>query len=363
MTLVLNNELKNQLLELSKQSDYKISFSSLIGSIDIENNEIKIISAIHFNGKESSEAENILLTHDDINQIKSLNTILPFPLKIVGLLFYQKDGITQFTTNKIIKELINISQLAIIGNIRNNSFEFYSISLDKLVKINFAMQDIRIENLFSLIHTIEFEVKEELLSNIQELKKIIVKEMNNLWKLIKYNKKEERTIKSILSEKKSSDRIIEIIIPCEEKNLTNKTEIGYVFLAFDLHVNVYPTENIKNKRLIELNDFFNKALNQDLVIKLQRAYYDNNSRAFILPKKIPIKLEGLELNAYFSEETPSKYEYNLAKRLIFHSEIMNKLGSTIQSRILLRDLHSYFSHFKDEEIMKKIIDLINEISN
>ncbi|HUU79519.1 MAG TPA: hypothetical protein VMX55_14325 [candidate division Zixibacteria bacterium] len=363
MTLLLDKELKNQLLELSKQNDYKISFSGLIGYIDIEKNEIKIISSIHFNENKNTEAGNILLTLDDINQIRSLNIILPFPLRIVGVVFYQEDEITQFTMNKIIKDLRNISQLAIIGNIRNDSLEFYSTSLDKLVKINFEIQDIKIENLFSLIHTIEFEAKEELLSNIQELKKTIVKEMNNLWNLIKYNKKEDRTIKSILSEKKSLDRIIEIIIPCVEKKLTNKTEIGYIFLAFDLHVNIYPTEKIKNKRLIELNDYFNKALNQDLVIKMQRAYYDSNSRALILPKKIPIKLEGLELNAYLSEETPSKFEYNLAKRLIFHSEIMNKLGVTIQSRILLRDLHSYFSHFKDEEIMKKIIDLLDKISN
>ena len=201
-----------------------------------------------------------------------------------------------------------------------------------------------------------------ILSNELEMKQRVFKELNKLWNLVSYSKKEDSTIKEIIQEKRSLDRIIEAIIPCEEKNLTTKTEKGKVFFAFDLHMNIYPIEEIIDLKLIELGEFFNKALSKDLLVKLQRSEYDKKNKKLITPNKIPIKFFDIELNAYFSKDKPSKYEFNMMEELIFHTQIMNKIGFDLQSRIALRDIYNYFSHFEDRKILEKITNIITEMT-
>ncbi|MHA1211141.1 MAG: hypothetical protein ACTSSH_01655, partial [Candidatus Heimdallarchaeota archaeon] len=251
------------------------------------------------------------------------------------------------SVNKIptLKFLVNVQQVEI---------KYYQLAEDKPTKINAKVNDVSTNNLLNFIHTIEFETSEEILSNINELKKSIFSGIDLYWDRSVFSKNDSMKLSEIQSSKSPLDRIVEITIPSEDKKLPSKTEGGKVFLAFDLHMNLFVPKSLRNKQIKEIKQILKQALKRDLHKEINR---------LIAPNKIPMKFFGLELNAYLSKDNPSKFELDLCNNLIFHTTIMASVGKDLQARIFLRDLAAYYHTLKDEEKQLELGKLVVKFSN
>ncbi len=361
MALIINNEIVNQFSNICQLSE-KIKFSALLGTIDIKKNEIHAISVVHFPEQKDTKITAITLDEDDINQLKALKIMVPYNLEIIGLVFYCETEITTFTLKSLAEKITDLKSVLLLVNVQKETIDYYQISKEKLVKITAKTEKLMPENLLSFIHTMEFETDKEVLKKQTKLKKSLFEGIDVLWDKIIFNKEKSQTLGALITTKSSLDRIIEINIPCEEKQLSSKTKEGNVFLAIDLHINFYVAPYLKDKSLDNIKGDLNKALKQDLLIKLQRSIYDENVKRLITPGKIPLKFFGTELNAYLSKENPSKFEYDLNTNLIDHAKIMSLLNYNLQARIFLRDLNIYFSTLKDTEKQKSIESLLVKLS-
>jgi hypothetical protein len=252
-----------------------------------------------------------------------------------------------------IKFVVNVGQVEIL---------YYHLADEKPVKLKAKALDLQVNNLLNFIHTMEFETSDELLDNQMELKKKSFSSIDTLWDKITFNKDEKVSLNTFQAAKSPLDKIIEVSVPCEDKQLSSKTEEGNVFLAFDLHMNFFVSEAMKNKKLLELKSLLNEVLKQDLLVKLQRAVFDDRINRLVLPAKIPLKFFGIELNGYLLKDNPSKFEYDLCSTLIKHTEICALIGQELQARIFLRDLNEYYRILDDKEKQKEVSDLITRLS-
>ena len=361
MTFIIRSELADQIKKISELEENKNLVSILLGTIDTENNEVIALSAFHFLNKNKETIE--LLDDDTINQIKALNKTIPYPMKSLGIVLYNSEELTSDILIELSNKLVELKQMVTIVNVKKSNFNYFSVSKENSSKLKVEQKDIGIENTLSVIHTIEFETKKEILTENIKLKESFVGGLNALWDKVTYNQSENTTIEEIIAEKRFLDRIVEINIPCDEKKLSSKTKSGNVFLAFDLHMNIYPQKNFKSKKLVDLKKFFNSALTQDLIVKLQRSYFDQELKSMIPPSKKRIRFYGLELNSYLSKKNPSKHEFELMNHLINHAKIMCKIGIGFPSRNLLLDLNEYFAVFQDKEKMSKIYEIMQEFSS
>jgi len=362
MTLIMNNILLDQLRKVCLEYTDKTKFSILIGTLESEYNDVTAYSAIHFPKYDDSNSSALFLSDDEINQFKALKFMLPFNLEIIGIAFYTDEEITEFTMKSLTAKVKELPTLKIVVNVGQVEILYYQISDTKPVKIKAQTTDLQINNLLNFIHTMEFETSDSILTNQLEIKKISFSEIDNLWDKITFSKDENVSLKSLQTTKSPLDKIIEILVPCEEKQLSSKTAEGNVFLAFDLHMNFFITNTLRNKKLLEIKDQLNIVMKQDLLVKLQRAVFDKNIKRLIIPAKIPLKFFGFELNAYLLKDNPSKFEFNLCLSLIKHAEISALIGNDLQARIFLRDLNEYFRILDDKEKQKEISELITKLS-
>jgi len=360
MALIMNSFLLDQLRKVCLDHADKIRFSVLIGALDPENNEIIAYTSVHFSKLKESNSSPLFPSDDEINQFKALKFMLPFNLDIIGIAFYSDEEITEFTLKKLaVKEL---PSMKIVVNIGQVEILYYQISDAKPVKIKAQLSDLQINNLLNFIHTMEIETSDNILTNQLELKKRLFSGIDTLWDKITFNKDENSSLKSLQTMKSPLDKIIEILVPCEDKQLSTKTAEGNVFLALDLHMNFFVTNTLRNKKLHEIKDQLKTVMKQDLLVKLQRAVFNGKIKRLIIPAKIPLKFFGIELNAYLLKDNPSKYEYNLCLSLIKHAEISALIVNELQARIFLRDLNEYFHILDDKEKQKEISELITKLS-
>ncbi|MHA1125797.1 MAG: hypothetical protein ACTSO7_05380 [Candidatus Heimdallarchaeota archaeon] len=361
MAVIIDSDLKKHLKNIpSLALEEEPCVSALLGTVDIEKNEVELLSVVHF-PKCSDEPNGSILPDSVHNQLKSLNFTLPYSMHIVGLVFYLKDEISSFTLQKIASQLESMGKILTIGCVQIDSVNFYTVSKDKPQKLKVQDKKLKIDRLASLIHTIEFETSNDVLKDLIKIKKATLDNLNEHWDIITLNKKSDVPFKNIIAENSQLSRIIEISVPCDDKKLAPQTKKGNVFIALDLHVNLYPTNSQKNKTLAELHTLFNKALTQDLMIKMQRATFDEDKEILVPPQKIPLKFFNFELNAYLAKKNPSKFEYDLCSSLIYHAKVMAIAGNSLQARVLLRDLGAYFSELEDEEKLKLLGTTISTI--
>ena len=363
MALIMNDSLLNQLKAIRLEHTNKTKFSVLIGTLDPENNDVTAYSVVHFARQNERNSLPMFPSDDEFNQFVALKFMLPFNLNIIGLIFYSDEEITEFNMKSLTKKEKELPVLKVVVNVGQEDIFYYQISDKKPVKLKAQAPDLPLNNLLKFIHTMEFETSDEILSSQIELKKKSFSSIDFLWDKITFNKDETIDLKSFQSMKSPLDKIIEILVPCEDKQLSSKTEEGNVFLAFDLHMNFFVTSYMRNKTLRELKILLNDVLKQDLLVKLQRAVFDENIKRLILPAKISLKFFGMELNAYLLKDNPSKYEYNLCSSLIKHAEISALIGYELQARVFLRDLTEYFRILDDKEKQKEISKLITKLSN
>lgn len=362
MALIMNDSLLNQLKAIRFEHTNKTKFSILIGTLEPKNNDITAYSVVHFSKLNERNSLLMFPSDDEFNQFIALKFMLPFNLNIIGLVFYSAEEITEFNMKSLTKKAKELPALKVVVNVGEEDIIYYQIS-DKIpVKLKAQAPDLQLNNLLNFIHTMEFETSDEILNNHMDLKKKSFFSIDFLWDKIIFNKEENIDLKSLQSMKSPLDKIIEISVPCEDKQLSSKTEEGNVFLAFDLHMNFFVTNYLRNKTLREIKVQLNAVLKQDLLIKLQRAVFDENMKRLILPAKIPLKFFGMELNAYLLKDNPSKYEYNLCSSLIKHAEIIALIGYELQARVFLRDLNEYFCILGDKEKQKEISELITKLS-
>ncbi|MHA1442005.1 MAG: hypothetical protein ACTSPK_09105 [Candidatus Heimdallarchaeota archaeon] len=359
MAVLIDSELQKHLKNIPSLSlKEKPCISALLGTADIEKNEVELLSVVHFPPC-SEEPNGSVIPDTVLNQLKSLAFTLPYSMHIVGFVFYLDEEISSFTLQQIATKSEDIGKILTIGCVQNNNLNFYSVSKDKPQKLKVQDKKLKINRLVSLIHTIEFETSDEILKDVTAIKKATLDNLNEHWDIITLNKKSDVLFSSIVAENSQLSRIIEINVPCDDKKLTPQTKKGNIFVALDLHVNLYPMDSQKNKKLIELHSLFNKALTQDLIIKMQRAGFDEEKQILVPPQKIPLKFFNLELNTYLTKTKPSKFEYDLCTSLIYHAKVMAKAGNELQARVLLRDLGDYFRELEDEE---KLLELGKTIS-
>ncbi|MHA1586074.1 MAG: hypothetical protein ACTSUW_01950 [Candidatus Heimdallarchaeota archaeon] len=361
MSLLLNDELLNQLKTVYLDHTDKTKFSILIGTLEPKNNEATALTVIHFSKPNERNTSPLFPSNDEFNQLKALKFLLPFNLNIIGIVFYTDKEITEFNLKTLTEK--ELPTLQIVVNIGKEDIHYYNVSDKKPMKLEAQAHDLQLNNLLNFIHTMEFETSNKILSNQLELKKKSFSSIDILWDKITFNKDENTDLKSLQNTKSPLDKIIEILVPCEDKQLSSKTEEGNVFLAFDLHMNYFVTNTLRNKKLLEIKEQLNTVLKQDLQVKLQRAVFDKHLKRLILPAKIPLKFFGMELNAYLLKDNPSKFEYNLCLSLIKHAEISASIGYELQARILLRDLNEYFRILDDKEKQKEISELLLKLSN
>ncbi len=362
MALIMNDSLLNQLKAIRLEHTNKTKFSVLIGTLDPENNDVTAYSVVHFARQNKRNSLPMFPSDDEFNQFVALKFMLPFNLNIIGLIFYSDEEITEFNMKSLTKKEKELPVLKVVVNVGQEDIFYYQISDKKPVKLKAQALNLPLNNLLKFIHTMEFETSDEILSSQIELKKKSFSSIDFLWDKITFNKDENIDLKSFQSMKSPLDKIIEILVPCEDKQLSSKTEEGNVFLAFDLHMNFFVTSYMRNKTLRELKILLNDVLKQDLLVKLQRAVFDENIKRLILPAKISLKFFGMELNAYLLKDNPSKYEYNLCSSLIKHAEISALIGYELQARVFLRDLTEYFRILDDKEKQKEISELITKLS-
>lgn len=361
MSLLMNDSMLNQLKAIRSEQTDKTKFSILIGTLDPKDNEATAYTVIHFSKPKERKSSPLFPSNDEFNQLKALKFMLPFNLNIIGIVFYTDEEITEFNLKTLTEK--DLPTLQIVVYVGEEDILYYYISDKKPVKLKAHAFDLQLNNLLKFIHTLEFETSNNILSNQMELKKKSFSSIDTLWDKIAFNKDENTDLKSIQKMKSPLDKIIEISVPCEDKQLSSKTEEGNVFLAFDLHMNYFVSNALRVKKLLELKEQLNAVMKQDLQIKLQRAVFDENIKRLILPAKIPLKFFGMELNAYLLKDNPSKFEYDLCLSLMKHAEISALLGSDLQARILLRDLNEYFRILDDKEKQKEISALLLRLSN
>jgi hypothetical protein len=358
----MNNSLLDQLRKVCLEHVDKTKFSILIGTSDSEKNEVRAYSAIHFPKNSESHLSSLLPSDDEFNQFKALRFMLPYNLDIIGFAFYTDEEISEFNMKTLISKASDLPAIQFVVNVGQVEILYYQLSEAKPVKLQAQAVDLQVNNLLNFIHTMEFETSDEILTDQMELKKKSFSSIDTLWDKVTFNKKDDFDLVSIQSTKSPLDKIIEILVPCEDQQLTSKTEEGNVFLAFDLHMNFFVSNAMRKKKLSELKDELNKIMKQDLLVKLQRAVFDDKIKRLILPSKIPLKFFGFELNAYLIKDNPSKFEYNLCSSLIKHAEVMALIGNELQARIFLRDLNEYFRILDDKEKQKEISELITKLS-
>ncbi|HUT81871.1 MAG TPA: hypothetical protein VMZ29_11765 [Candidatus Bathyarchaeia archaeon] len=361
MTLVIDNILLDQMRNICLEKDNKVKFSILLGTIDSEFNEITLLKAVHFPLEDVISKMDLTISEDEISQLKSLQFMLPYMLEIIGLVYYIEGEINFDNLKELTTKVKEIPSLKFLVNVQKSEINYYQLSENKPIKITAQAKDFELPNLLKFIYTMEFETSKKVLENQKELKKSLFDGLDLLWDKIVFSRDNSNTLNSLQQAKNSLDRTIEITIPCEEKHLTSKTEIGKVFLALDLHMNVFISRQLGYKKLSEIKDLLNKALKRDLIVKLQRSIYDKEIHRLIAPGKILLNFFGIELNAYLLKDNPSKYEYQLCDKLIFHAKKMAVLNETKQARIFIRDLVVYYQTLNDEskqlELGKLIVDL------
>ena len=363
MVLIANDSLLSQLKAIRLEHTNKTKFSVLIGTLDPESNDVTAYSVVHFSKLNERNLLPMFPSDDEFNQFIALKFMLPFNLNLIGLVFYSDEEITEFNMKTLTKKEKELPALKVVVNVGQENIIYYQISDKKPVKLKAQASDLPLNNLLKFIHTMEFETSDEILSNQMKLKKKSFSSIDFLWDKITFNKDENIDLKSFQSMKSPLDKIIEISVPCEYKQLSSKTEEGNVFLAFDLHMNYFVSNALKAKKLLEIKEQLNAVMKQDLQVKLQRAVFDENIKRLILPAKIPLKFFGMELNAYLLKDNPSKFEYDFCLSLVKHAEISALLGYDLQARILLRDLNEYFRILDDKEKQKEISDLLMRLSN
>ena len=363
MTLILDDNLLKQMRVINLEHSDKVKFSVLIGTVDLEKKEVSILSAIHFPVFETESKSKFVFNESELNQIKALQYMLPFNLGVLGLCYYFDEEITQFTLEDLTNKFSKISSLQFLMKVGKVENEYYQLLKTNPVKINAQVRDFVQPNLLSFIHTIEFETNEKAVEEQLKLKEVLFDGIDFLWDKVTYNKDPTDNLMKLQSNKSPIDRIIEITIPSINKNLTSKTEAGMVFLAIDLHINFFVKDSLRYMKLDEMGTILNKAMKQDLMIKLQRSTYDYAIKRLKVPEKIPLKFFGIELNGYLSSENPSKFEFELCGKLSFHAEIMSLLGNDVQSRIFLRDLLEYYKKLKDKEKYLEINNLISKLGS
>ena len=338
MVIIIDTNLSKHLKELNIKKRTELKKSILIGSRNITENKLSIFSVVHFKKTDENELTSLTISDEELNQFKTLKYMLPYLLEIVGIIFYTDKEITDFTIKSCCNKLLTICPITLILIQLPEKTIYYQIINNKLQEIKIQEESISIENMLSFIYTLEFEAPNEVLKNQSELKKTLYSGIDLHWDKTQFNVNENNSIITLQMKKNPIERIIELMIPSEDKKLTNKTETGKIFLAYDLHMNFYIPTDIKSKKLNEIKPIIKDALKQDLLIKLQRSTFDENDKRLKTPDKISLKFFGIELNTYLSKENPSKYEYDLCNSLIKHADIMALFGFTLQSRILLRDL-------------------------
>ncbi|NHK29843.1 MAG: hypothetical protein FK730_00730 [Asgard group archaeon] len=363
MTLVIDDKLLNQFRMIYLNQNEEVKFSILLGTIDTEIKEVTIISAIHYPKDNPKEKTKISLTENEVNEIIALNYMLPYNLDIIGLVFYYENEISDFTLQTLAKNTSKIPTLKFIINVKKIIIDYYQISPEKITKIKANTMEIPMQNLLKFIFTMEFETADTVLTEQNKLKKALFDGLDQYWDKVTFNLDQTTKLHDIQLAKSPIDRIIEIQIPCEEKNLSSATKKGNVFFAYDLHINFYVKKSHHSNKLSEITGQLNKALKRDLQVKLQRSFFDENIKRLITPEKIPINCCALELNGYLSKVVTSKYEFNICTRLIEHANIIAKLGNLVQARILLRDLLIYFKELDNESLQLKIQELIKQLSN
>ncbi len=357
MTLLVKEDVSKQLKAIANQRKDTKKLSVLIGSVDAQDNKVSVISVIHFI-KKPEIFEDFSIDQDDINQLTSLKYILPYSLEIVGLVFYSKNDFTYEIINKLQKAVTSIKSIITFARCTSKTIDYFTIAKEKAVKLSAKEKELKIESNVSIMHTIECETSAEVIVDISKMKKVLIQSFNDFWSKITFNKDEKSTLISIASEKSPLDRIVEIIVPYEEKGLTTRTGAGNVFLAFDLHMNIYPKESIQEKPLVELKEVFNKAFTRDLIVKLQRSSYDRAIKSLVPPKKTTMRISGVECNTYISKDNPSKFEFDLMVRLIDNAIILRDIEADYFARVLLQDLRAYFVEFEDVDLIKKVDELI-----
>jgi hypothetical protein len=362
MTLVIDDKFLNQLRTICLKHSKEVKFSILLGSIDSEIKEVTIFSAIHYTKDNSKESTKISLTEKEVNEIIAFNYMLPYNLDIVGLAFYYESDISDFTLQTLAKATTKVPSLKFLINVKKIAIDYYQISLDKVSKIKANALEIPVQNLLKFIFTMEFETADKVLTDQAMLKKTLFEGLDLHWDKVSFNLDQSTKLHDIQLAKSPIDRIVEIQIPCKDKELSSATIEGNVFFAYDLHINYYVKKSHRTKQLSEITTQLNKALKRDLQVKLQRSFYDENIKRLITPGKIPLNCCHIELNGYLSKEVTSKHEYDICSKLINHAIIVAKLGNTVQARILLRDLLVYFKELDDEEQQQKIQDSMLQFS-
>ncbi|NHJ33612.1 MAG: hypothetical protein FK732_12195 [Asgard group archaeon] len=363
MELIMNNLVLDQLRKVCLEQSDKTKFSIFIGTLNPENSEVRIYSVIHVPKRNDTHLSSLFPSEDEINQFKALKFMLPYNLDIIGIAFYTDEEITEFNMKSLATKVKELPTMKFVVNVGQVEILYNQISQVKPVKLKAQAVDLQTNNLLNFIHTMEFETSDTILTNQMELKKKSFSSIDTLWDKITFNKDEKLDLNSLQAVKSPLDKIIEILIPCEDKQLSSKTEAGNVFLAFDLQMNFFISNALRNKKLFEIKDMLNKVLKQDLMVKLQRAVFDEKINRLLTPSKIPLKFFGVELNGYLLKDNPSKFEYNLCLNLIKHAEISALIGNELQARIFLRDLNEYFKILDDKEKQKEISELIAKLSN
>ncbi|NHJ86943.1 MAG: hypothetical protein FK734_15885 [Asgard group archaeon] len=361
MVLKIDEKLLAELQQICNKKDTNIKFSVLIGTKDVQKNDVMIFSAVHF-PRQKEDNDSFLLNDDELNQLEALGIMLPYLVEILGIVYYCEEGITENTMKCLAENLQESNQITILITVNHKDINYYFISQESIVKIKAETYSQTKLNLLTFIETIEFEIDIDILDDQSELKKQVLSNLDVFRDKIEFNKNQLETIDQLQKNKSPLDRIIEISIPCELKKLGNKTEKGKLFLAYDLHINIYPKESILNNKLIEIKDLIHNAFQQDLVVKIQRAYFDNRLKRFVVPSKVPLRLFGLQLNAYTSPKLQSNYEYQLCDSLYLHSKIKAELDEKMEARIFLHDLIEYYKLIKDEDKIKEITKTILALS-
>ncbi len=357
MTLFIKKDVNKQLKAIANQQKDSIKFSVLIGFVEAQENKVSILSGMHFT-KRHENCEQFTINQDDINQLTSLKYILPYSLEIVGIVFYSNNEFSNEIIGKIKKSVTGLNSIVTFARCTSRTIDYFTITKEKVVKLSFQEKELKIEQNVSIMHTIECETSAEVIVDIAKMKEVLLHNFNDFWSKITYSKDEKSTLISIASEKSPLDRIVEVIIPGDEKGFATRTGTGNVFLAFDLHMNIYPKDSIQRKTLTELKQVFNKAFTRDLIIKLQRSFYDEKIKSLIPPKKTTMRISGIECNTYFSKKNPSKYEFELLVRLIDNAIILQEIEADYFGRVLLQDLRAYFVESEDVDLIKRLDELI-----
>ncbi|MFW9924340.1 MAG: hypothetical protein ACFFDW_13745 [Candidatus Thorarchaeota archaeon] len=359
MSVIIDNKLENQILSINNLQLNSIKFGALIGYLDTKNNRIKILKLISFSFDDINNPDPNI-NDNDINHLLSLNSTLPNPLEILGILYFNQKVLEIQELIAISHSLNKLKYCKIIATITKELL-LYSVSDEKPMKIVYEKQELSKENLVNLLYTMEFETSENIINNIPKMKEAIFTELKKNWEKVSLKKKGILSLGELSKQKKQLDRILELYINPNEACISTYTDQGKMYLAYDLHMNIYPIEEIKVEPLKNLHEFFLKALSQDLQLKLQRAYFDEENNTLILPKKVRIRFLDLELNAYLSTKNPSKFEFDMLSRILLNATILDELNYKFESRVLLKDLYEYYLNFPGKQNICEIEKMMDEL--